>query len=314
MTTPVTQEALNEANRLLSGHIGAKVAANAVHGSILRGFNDPNSDVDVCFLVDRPVSDYMNMSTTPFFEGTIDDRKERLIRLSKTMSRELGWEINISILDMRSLARGIMSSSTFALMAYERFSADSARIQYLFDTLAKDFYSVPNLVHRCGDKVASGMRGFRQIPKTGSEYKQERTYLGTLWLAHRLLAYLGGDTQHCRTIQELIELNREKWEGNLSEGFQKPVVGVFRSRVERSPFDLPAAVPEKAVELLEVFSSKVLTVATGHLLKNPKRFPTVQEESIELVDLYAELIDEDKTANDKLPLHVVDVKKEALAA
>ncbi len=126
------------------------------------------------------------------------------------------------------------------------------------------------------------------------EYKKERTFLGTLWSAHRLLAYLGGDASHVRTIDELIEFNRERWEDKLCEGFYPAVMGVIRARTERSPFDMPQSVSDKSSELLRAFVEKVLNEATSYLREHPHRYPTIMEETCEMVDLYRLLLDREK--------------------
>src|SRR5437868_2512344 len=133
MQEHIKQQRLAEASALLTRHLGLEVVVATVHGSVLRGFNDPNSDTDVCFLVKRPVSDFINMSNIPVFEGTLEDRREKLMKLSSTMSRELGWRIMVSLLDMRSLMRGIMNASPFALMAYECFAKAHDRVHFIFN-------------------------------------------------------------------------------------------------------------------------------------------------------------------------------------
>jgi predicted nucleotidyltransferase len=288
----IQKERLAEATALVSRHVGHSIACATIHGSILRGFNDPNSDTDICFLLERPVPEYINMANSPFFEGTLDDRRKRILELSQKMSIELGWQIMVSLLDMRSLLRGILSASTFSLMAYERFAESSERVKFLFEPIAFDHFNVSNLIFRCGERISSGMHLYRQIAPERQEYRQERTYLGTLWSAHRLLAYLGGDRQHCRTIQELIENNRVLWEEEMPEGFNAQVTGVIRARTERSPFELPRGVPDTATRFLEDFTRKVLMAATQHLRANPKRLPSAMIETRELIDMCQVLLDE----------------------
>jgi predicted nucleotidyltransferase len=299
MNEQLKKQRLAEATALVSRHLGLEVTAATIHGSILRGFNDPNSDTDICFLLNRPVSDYLNMSNAPIFEGTLDDRRDKLAKLSTQMSRELGWQIMVSLLDMRSLLRGIMNASTFSLMAYERFAADNAQVRFLFEDIAQDYFLLPNLVHRCGEHITNGMRTLQAIDDHGREYKQERTYLGTLWSAHRMLAYLDGDKQHCRTIQELIEMNRANWATSMSEGFLREVTGVIRARTERSPFDMPQGINENAVSLLRQFTGRVLRLATDYLREHPKQYPNLPEETREMIDLYQELLDHEDERNGK---------------
>ncbi|BAW19092.1 hypothetical protein [Ralstonia phage RP31] len=284
------KEKLAEASVLVSRHLGLEVVASAIHGSMLRGFNDPNSDIDMCFLLNRPVSDYINMTNVPFFEGTLEERRKRLADLSTKLTHELGWPIMVSILDMRSLLRGIMNCSTFSLMAYESFAKENERIKFLFDPVAEDYFCVENLVFRCAEHITKSMHTLSQIQGSGLEFKQERTYLGILWSAHRVLAYIGGDKQHCRTVDELITLNIDQWGGAFSEGFQRPVLGVIRARVERSPFVAPQGVSEEAMGLLQIFTDKVLQEATDYVRKHPRRVPTRAEETREMIDLYQELL------------------------
>lgn len=309
MNEETRKQRLADASALITRHLGMPVEAAAIHGSILRGFNDPNSDTDVCFLLNRPVSDYLNMTNAPIFEGTLEDRRDKLTKLSVAMSKELGWQIMVSILDMRSLLRGIMNASTFSLMAYEMFARENAHVKFLFQEIADDYFLLANLVHRCGEHITTGMRTYTQIGYGGREYKQERTYLGTLWSAHRLLAYLDGDRQHCRTIQELIELNAGNWEARLPDGFRREVRGVIRARTERSPFSMPEGVSDTATTLLRGFVTGVLAIATDYLRSHPKQYPNSREETREMVDLYQELLDhEDKN------LKKADVVPELLAA
>lgn len=302
MHEQLKKQRLADATALVSRHLGLEVTASAIHGSILRGFNDPNSDTDICFLLNRPVSDYINMSNAPIFEGTLDDRRDKLAKLSSQMSRELGWQIMVSLLDMRSLLRGIMNASTFSLMAYECFAKENGHVKFLFQSVADDYFILPNLVHRCGEHVTNNIRTLNQIEPHGREYKQERTFLGTLWSAHRLLAYLDGDRTHCRTIQELIEMNRDKWSESLSSGFRKEVTGVIRARTERSPFDMPEGISPESVALLKAFSVAVLKEATLYLRENPQQYPNTREETREMIDLYQELLDheDDRAGQGKL--------------
>lgn len=293
---------LAEASALVSRHLGLEVVASAIHGSNLRGFSDPNSDIDMCFLLNRPVSDYLNMSNIPFFEGSLDDRRKRLAELSGKLTRELGWPIMVSLLDMRAMLRGIMSSSTFALIAYESFSKENDWVKYLFEDIAKDYFRPENIVYRCGEHITKAMHAFSQIPPSGMEYKQERTYLGTLWSAHRLLAYISGDTKHCRTIDELVDYNTAAWQSKMPEGFHRQVLGVIRARTHRSPFQTPTGVGKEAIDMLKIFIDKVLQEATTYVRENPRRVPTILDETREMIDLYQELLDHE------------DEKAEALAA
>lgn len=285
---------LREASILINRHLGLEVLEAAVHGSVLRGFNDPNSDIDVCFLLNRPVSDYVNMSATTFFDLPLEEKRKRTSQLSSVMSRELGWQIMVTILDMRSLLRGIMSSSPFALIAYESFAKKNANVKFLFEPIAKQYFKVENLVYRCGEHIRTGLTTYSSLLSTvGMEYKQERTYLGTLWSAHRLLAYLGGDTVHSRSIQELVESNRALWEKTFPEGFNPVTLGVIKARTDRSPFDMPRGIAKEPSELLQVFIEAVLKKATEHLRANPYRQPTVGQETREMIELYRLLLDQE---------------------
>jgi hypothetical protein len=288
----ITDEKLREASMLVSRHVGIEVIDAVVHGSVLRGFNDPNSDIDICFLVNRPVSDFINMSTSPFFDGSPEDKRKKANQLSATMSRELGWQIMVTLLDMRSMMRGIMSSSPFSLMAYESLSKPGSFVSQLFDEPARHYFNVSNLVNRCGEQVTTGMRNFVSIKESGAEYKQERTYLGTLWSAHRLLAYISGDRKHARTITELMTYNRANgWEGRIPAGFSSLAVGVLKARTERSPFDMPNGVSADAALALKTFVQDVLAEAAAYLRANPRQNPSASVETRELIDLYGALLD-----------------------
>lgn len=289
------QEKLKEASILITRHLGLEVTAATIHGSCLRGFNDPNSDIDMCFLLNRPVSDYMSMSNTPFFEGNIDDRRKRTTELSAKLTRELGWPVMLSLLDMRSLLRGIMNSSTFSLMAYERFAAENKWVAGLFDSVAKEYFNAPNLVFRCGEHISQSIKVLQGIPAGGMEYKQERTFLGTLWSTHRIISYINGDRRHCRTVNELVEYNRGVAD-QVPSGFDPKVLGVIRARTERSPFEPPRGVSSEAIELLKTFVMDTLKVAHMYLRANPKKAPSVYAETSEMIDLYGQLLDaeEDK--------------------
>lgn len=285
------KERLAQASALVSRHLGLEVVASAIHGSTLRGYSDPNSDIDMCFLVNRPVSDFVNVSCVPYFEGTLEERRKKVTELSSKLTRELGWPIMVSLLDMRAVLRGILNSSTFTLMAYECFAQQNDWVKYLFQSLADDYFRPENIVYRCGEHISKAMHSFSLIPTTGMEYRQERTYLGTLWSAHRLLAYINGDRQHCRTIDELITMNSPRWSESLPAGFRKEVIGVIRARTHRSPFDSPTGVSSEAIAHLKDFVHQVLHQAVQYVQKNPRRIPTTREETREMVDLYQALID-----------------------
>jgi hypothetical protein len=288
----ITEDKLREASILVSRHVGLEVIDAVVHGSVLRGFNDPNSDIDICFLVNRPVSDFVNMTTSPFFDGSPDDKRKKANALSATMSRELGWQIMVTLLDMRSMMRGIMSSSPFSLMAYESLSKPNSLVSSLFDEPAEHFFNVSNLVHRCGEQVTTGMRNFVSIKDAGAEYKQERTYLGTFWSAHRLLAYLSGDNKHARTITELMTYNRANaWDQRIPAGFSALALGVLKARTERSPFDMPKGVSADAALALKTFVQDVIAEATAYLRTHPRTNNSAIVETRELIDLYGELLD-----------------------
>lgn len=306
---------LQDASRLLSRHLGLGVVEAVVHGSVLRGFNDPNSDIDVCFLLNRSVSDYVNISASTFFDLPQEERRKKTLQLSTTMSRELGWQIMITVVDMRGLLRGIMGSSPFSLMAYESFAKRNDNIRFLFEPIAQQYFRVENLVFRCGEQIQTGIKNYFALEPSGMEYKQERTYLGTLWSAHRLLAYLGGDTTHSRTIQDLIERNKSRWEKDFPEGFHPTVISVIKSRTDRSPFDLPKGVSTNASELLKVFVEKVLKEAAGYLRTHPYRQPTIGEETREMVDLYGLLLDqEDERLKDNSAVRKTTSETLSLAA
>lgn len=288
----ISEDKLREASILVSRHVGLEVIDAVVHGSVLRGFNDPNSDIDVCFLVNRPVSDFVNMTSSPFFDGTTDDKRKKANALSAVISRELGWQVMVTLLDMRSMMRGIMSSSPFSLMAYESLSKKGGLVAELFDDPAQHYFNVSNLVHRCGEQVTTGMRNFVSIKPEGAEYKQERTYLGTFWSAHRLLAYLSGDRQHARTITELMAYNRANgWDQRVPAGFSNLAVGVLKARTERSPFDMPNGVSSDATLTLKTFVQDVLAEAAAYLRINPRNNPSASVETRELIDLYGALLD-----------------------
>lgn len=291
------KEKVAEAKLVVARHLGVEIEAAAIHGSMLRGFNDPNSDIDICFLVNRPVSDYLNMTNAPFFEGTIDERRKKLVELSGKLSRELGWPIMVSILDMRSLLRGLMNCSTFSLMAYEEFVKENPIVKDWFGPILDDYFRVPNAVHRCGEHITNNMKTLRMIPDGGMEFKQERTYLGALWSAHRMLSYISGDRQHVRTINELVELNRAEWSAGFAEGFDRHTLGVIRARTERNPFESPRGVPNDAMELLKAFVAKVLKEAATYLREHPRRLPTVADEAREAIDLYGLVLDREDERN-----------------
>lgn len=293
----ISLEQMREATALISRHLGMEVAEAAIHGSVLRGFNDPNSDVDICFLINRPISDYLHItSTSRFFECTMDDRRKRTMELSRLMSSELGWNVMITLVDMRSLMRGIMGSSIFSLIAYENFAKQNQFVKELFEPVAVKYFKVPNLVFRCGQQITDSLRSYEEITKkpVGQQYKQERTFLGTFWSAHRLLAYIGGDTGHSRTIHELIEFNREACAEEYPEGFHPKAVGVIKARTHRSPFELPVGVDDVSSDLLRAFVAKVLAAATVYLRGNPHRQPSAMDETVELVDLYGLLLDQEE--------------------
>lgn len=289
----ITEEKLRDASALVSRHLGLEVVDAAVHGSVLRGFNDPNSDIDVCFLINRPVSDFIRPNNvSPYFDGSTEERRKKAALLSSQMTRELGWQIMVTLLDMRTLMLGIMSSSPFSLLAYESLSKQGSLVSDLFDDPARRFFNTSNLVYRCGEQVRSGMKNHLAVKQPGTEFKQERTFLGTLWSAHRLLAYISGDRQHCRSIQDLMRFNEHsEWGDRLPEGFDPLVIGVLKARTERSPFDMPLGVSQGAADLLRKFVDGALAAATNYLRENPTKNPSLMDETNELVDLYGLLLD-----------------------
>lgn len=283
----IFEDKLREAKALISRHIGLEIIDAVVHGSVLRGFNDPNSDIDICFLVNRPISDFLGLSHSPWFDGSPDERRQKVNALSSQMTRELGWRIMVTLLDMRSMLRGIMSSSPFSLMAYESLSKEDSLVAHLFDDPAKRFFKTSNLVSRCGEQVKTGMKNYLSIRTGGTEYKQERTFLGTLWSAHRLLAYMSGDTKHARTLEELMAINKENgWGERLPQGFGVEVMRVLKARVNRSPFDMPLGVPAESGQLLQSFVEAVLNEAAQYLRSNPSQNPSLKVEEREMVDLF----------------------------
>lgn len=291
----IFEDKLRQAKAQISRHIGLEVIDAVVHGSVLRGFNDPNSDIDICFLVNRPVSDFLNLSTSPWFDGSPDERRTRVNVLSSQLSRELGWQIMVTLLDVRSMMRGIMSSSPFSLMAYESLSKEDSLVSHLFDDPAERFFKVSNLVFRCGEQVKTGMRNYINIRPGGTEFKQERTFLGTLWSAHRLLAYMSGDKQHARTLEDLIKINEVNgWKDKLPEGFHAEAMRVHKTRINRSPFDMPNGVNSEASQILQTFVDGVLNEATLYLRANPHQNPSVKVEAREMIDLFGLLLDHEE--------------------
>lgn len=297
----ISEDKLREASILVSRHIGMEVIDAVVHGSVLRGFNDPNSDIDICFLVNRPVSDFLNMTSSPYFDGSPEERRNRTTALSTQMSRELGWQIMVTLMDVRSMMRGIMSSSPFSLMAYERLSETNKLVSELFDDPAERFFKTSNLVFRCGEQVRGGLKNYAQIRSGGAEYKQERTFLGTLWSAHRLLAYMSGDTQHARTLEDLMQVNKQNgWNERIPSGFGNEVIRVLKARTHRSPFDMPMGVSNESGLALQSFVEDVLLQAAEYLREHPVQNPSAKVEARELVDLYGLLLDHDDQRNQEL--------------
>lgn len=299
----ITDQQLRDASNLVARHLGMEVIVAAVHGSIMRGYSDPNSDVDVCFLVNRPVSDYINMTCSNYFENTQEERRRKTTELSAKMTRELGWNIMVSLLDMRSLLRGIMGGNTYSLMAYESFAARSDQVKFLFEGIVRDYFSIGNVLFRCGEHVTLSLRKYAALDPQGMEFKRERTYLSILWTLHRMLSYLGGDRQHVRTIQSMIEFNRNAWGDVMPEGFHSQVLGVIKARTERSHFDMPLGVSVVAVDLLKTFAANVLGETTLYLRSHPQRHPSVGEETREMIDLYSQLLDYEDQALDDAEKH-----------
>ena len=182
------EKRLSEASALVTRYLGLEVIVAAAHGSVLRGYNDPNSDIDLCFLVRRPVADFVCTSTSPYFDNTLEERRRKTTELSRRMSAELGWNISVSLLDMRAMLRGIMSGNSFSLLAYESFAKRSPKVKHQFEGVVEDYHCRENLAQRCGDNIRASLRTYAGIQSIGMEYKKERTFLSILWTAHRLLA------------------------------------------------------------------------------------------------------------------------------
>lgn len=301
----INEDKLREASALVSRHLGLEVAEVAINGSLMRGFSDPNSDVDICFLINRPVSDFVSNRFNSYLDGNMDDRRKKTALLSATISKELGWQVMITLMDMRTLLHGVMNSTPFALMAYEGFASRNTFIEDLFEDIEKDYFSIANVVLRCGEQTQSSLRKYMEVPSSGAEFRQERLFLSTLWSAHRLIAYMAGDRKHCRSIQDLIDINKacygqEIKDTSISCGFTSEVLGVIKARTERSPFEFPLGVNNTATHYLEVFVKRVIEMATQYLRQNPVTWPGPSKETREVVDLYCALLDREDEKIEKL--------------
>lgn len=294
--TQVINKKIKDAAQAVSLHLNLPIIAAGLYGSVLRGYSDPNSDIDICLLVKRPVSDYLGVTQNSHFIGSSEERKVRAIALSKTISNEIGTNVMIALIDTKDLLIGIMNSNPFSLSAYECFNKDNPYVAELYSNLVKDYVKTQNLIHRAGTTIRKATTIYTNMIRSHQsniEYRKERSFLSIYWTAHRLLAYMSGDTVHSRSINELLELNKANWGSVFPNAFSSQLKGVIKARVERSHFDLPLDIAKETVDMLFDFTTKVLNLASSYISENHLSMPSSKVQTTEMIDLYCALLDEE---------------------
>lgn len=295
--SPDIQQKINIIAKAVEDDIGLKIIATGLYGSVMRGYPDPNSDLDVCLLVQRPVSDYVGITWSKHFRhANNDDRRNYFINFSNNISKITGIRTMISLVDTKEMLTGLMNNNPFSICAYEHFSQENDHVRTLFEEVVEEYEDTSTKINRLGQTIRRGVTEYVNTYGHGASdvaYRTERAYLSILWHMHRLLAYIGGDTVHARPLEELIAFNRDIWESRFPELFSSIMLGVWKARVNRSHFDLPNGVPASANADLINVSNRVLSQASEYLTLNPARTLSSKSIAHELVDLYSYLMDQE---------------------
>lgn len=295
--SPDTQQKINTIAKAVEDDTGLKIIASGLYGSVMRGYPDPNSDLDVCLLVQRPVSDYVGITWNKHFRhSSADERRQYFMDFSSRISKATGIRTMVSLVDTKDMLVGLMNNTPFAICAYEHFSYENQHVKDLFEEVIAAYEDTSTKISRLGTNVRKSVTNYATTSMdvtSDTAYRRERAYLSILWHMHRLLAYVSGDTISARPLEQLIEFNREIWSEKFPELFSSIVLGVWKARINRSHFDLPNGILPAANTDLIAVSNRVLAVASEYLTANPMIPLSSKDIAHELVDLYSFLMDKE---------------------
>lgn len=295
--SPDIQQKINIIAKAVEDDTGLNIIASGLYGSVMRGYPDPNSDLDVCLLVQRPVSDYVGITWNKHFRhASTDERRQYFIDFSSRISKATGIRTMVSLVDTKDMLTGLMNNTSFSICAYEHFCHKNQHVKDLFEEVIDEYSDMSTRISRLGTNVRKSVTNYAVSSNdTASDtaYRRERAYLSILWHMHRLLAYISGDTISARPLDELIDINRADWAEKFPELFSSTVLGVWKARINRSHFDLPNGIPTAANTDLISVSNRVLAVASDYLTVNPTVPLSSKDIAHELVELYSFLMDKE---------------------
>lgn len=266
-----------------------EIIASGLYGSMLRGYADPNSDLDICFLVRRPVAEYLEIGENrKEMKDREEARHENYMELSKTITRLTGIPVMVAIVDVKDLLVGLINNNVFSLCVYEYFKQDNPEVEEMIGDAIKTYYHNSNVVMRTGNTIRNSLANAALDANSPNNvaYKQERAYLSTLWHCHRLLALMDGDTVIARTLKDLIDINKKNWAEKVPILFSSGVVGVYKSRINRNHFELPVVLNGLDLTTLRQGANEVLTIASRWLSKNPVKTTTAFDKAGTVLDFY----------------------------
>lgn len=291
------QQKINTIAKAVEDDTGLKIIAKGLYGSVMRGYPDPNSDLDVCLLIQRPVSDYVGITWNKHFRHENNDvRRQYFIDFSARISKATGIRAMVSLVDTKELLVGLMNNTPFSVCAYEHFRHENEFVQEIYDEVIEDYQDTPIKISRLGKSIRQSVVAYAVMANdhtSDTMYRRERAYLSILWHMHRLLAYIGEDNVHSRPLDQLIEINREQWAEQFPDLFSSVVLGVWKARIHRNHFDLPNGVSAEANSDLITVSNKVLELASSYLSTHPALPLSSKDIAHELVELYSFLMDKE---------------------
>lgn len=270
-------------------HTKLNIIASGLYGSMLRGYADPNSDLDICFLVKRPVSDYLDIGETRKEVQLANEvRQQEYIGLSNTISRLTGINVMVAIVDVKELLVGLMANNLFSLCVYQYFKQSNPDVEKLFKEPLDLYYNTSNVILRTGNTIRHSLTNamLNKNANDNEAYKQERTYLSTLWHCHCVLALISGDKQVARPLKELLEINKETWSEKVPILFSGEVVGVYKARVNRNHFQLPVVLGGLNLNALQEGADQVLNIASSYVHANPTKTKSAFAKAGTVLDFY----------------------------
>lgn len=289
-----TAQKIKTIAKAVHDHTGLKIIATGLYGSVMRGYADSNSDIDICLLVERPVSDYLGITQNPYFLGNAEIRRAAFLEFSHKISKQTGISAMVSLVDARELLIGLMTNSPFSHCAYEYFQDNNPDVDLLYKDVVEHYAHPSNKIFRVGNNIRKHITAYgAQINNndSSSAYRKERSYLSILWHVHRLLAYISGDTINVRDMNSLIEYNRPIWTERIPEAFSSLAVGVYKARIHRNHFDLPLGVSYEASQELIKAANRAMQLGSEYLKEHPAQVFSSDDQAIELIDLYNTLLD-----------------------